>query len=50
MDKARRDEEVWAQQRAAQRRMTPEDRLRQNDAMTRLRFEVAKARDRTVSA
>ena len=33
-------------ERAAQRRMTPEERILQNDAMTRLRFEAAKAHER----
>jgi hypothetical protein len=40
----RRDEEVWELQRSAQREMTPEERLRQNDAMTRLRFEAERSR------
>jgi hypothetical protein len=46
MKRDRRDEEVWAQQRAAQRRTTPEQRLRQNDAMSRLRVESDAARKR----
>jgi len=42
----RNDDEVWRLQREAQRRMTPEERLRQNDAMTRLRVESEAARKR----
>lgn len=44
MIRPRRDEDVWELQRAAQRRMSPEDRLRQNESMTRLRAAAKAAR------
>lgn len=40
----RHDDAAWELQREAQRRMSIEDRLRQNDAMTRLRVEGELAR------
>jgi hypothetical protein len=48
--RTRRDAEVWSQQRAAQARLSPEERMRQNDAMTRVWHEAAKARQRAASA
>ncbi|HVV35285.1 MAG TPA: hypothetical protein VHC63_01695 [Acidimicrobiales bacterium] len=50
MTRPRRDAQVWDEQRAAQRAMSPEDRLRQNDAMTRLRLEAESARRRLTVA
>jgi hypothetical protein len=46
MGASRSDEAMWRLQREAQRRMTIEERLRQNDAMTRLRHEAELARQR----
>ncbi len=50
MPARRHDEAAWDLQRYAQRRMSVEDRLRQNDAMTRLRIEGELARKRATRA
>lgn len=50
MTAVRRDAEVWQLQRDAQRRMSVEERVRQNDAMTRLRLAAEVARQRAVRA
>jgi hypothetical protein len=47
MTAVRRDAEVWQQQRDALRRLPVEDRVRQNDAMTRLRLAALAARQRS---
>ena len=50
MKPVRRDAEMWQLQRDLLQRMSPEDRVRQNDAMTRLRAEAEAARQRAVRA
>lgn len=50
MKRVRRDAEMWQLQRDLLQRMSPEDRVRQNDAMTRLRAAAEAARERAARA